>query len=177
MPEANLLDTRIAGCRVPRRSSRPIAIHSSILPIPCIILNPVGTPVLSSPVFACTEPRSVYAACPESRGEPRSAKLQPRPDPPATRSRLVLLVIPVIQPLYFQWLPDSFAQWTRFNPFLSNRFRTLSITMGVYTPPLYLLFAPAPVRSPSAKSTHELRTFSQQILYLPHLRFSWGEGG
>src|SRR5713226_1098188 len=31
-------------------------------------------------------------------------------------------------------------------------------------------------RSASAKSTHELRTFAQQLLCLPYLRISWGRG-
>jgi hypothetical protein len=34
--------------------------------------------MLFSPVFACTEPRSVHTVYPELREEPRSAKLQPR---------------------------------------------------------------------------------------------------
>jgi hypothetical protein len=75
--------------------------------------------------------------------EPRSAKLQPRPVPPAWRgdhptrrgsadsdrggqvalSRRVLSSIPVIQPLCFQTLTHSSAQWTLATPFLSSASR------------------------------------------------------
>jgi hypothetical protein len=65
---------------------------------------------------------------------PVFAKLQPRPHPEVASSRLALSSIPVIQLLHFQSLADSSAQWTPRNPFLFNRFRTLSIAMGVYTP-------------------------------------------
>jgi hypothetical protein len=37
-------------------------------------------------------------------------------------------------PLYLQWFPDSFAEWTHLNPFSFYRLRTLSIAMGVYPP-------------------------------------------
>jgi hypothetical protein len=85
--------------------------------------------MLSSPVFVYTEPRS--------------AKLQPRPEPPGALSRLDLFANSVIQLFYFQQLPDSFAQWTLPNSFAFNRLRTLSIAMGVY-PSYYLHRAPIP---------------------------------
>jgi hypothetical protein len=71
---------------------------------------------------------------------PVSAKLQPRAVRPAHHdvrvalSRFVLLPIPAIQTLSFQTLTDSFVQRRSHNSFLFNRFRTLSIAMGVYTP-------------------------------------------
>jgi hypothetical protein len=84
------------------------------------------TSMVFFPVFACTEPRS--------------AKLQPRPDPQVALSRLALSSIPVsvsvIETLCFQTLAHSFPQRRSRNPFLFNRFRTLSIATGVYTPSL-----------------------------------------
>jgi len=64
---------------------------------------------------------------------------------PNRRPRELLSLLQVIQLLYFQQLPHSFAQWTCRNPFLFNRFRTLSIAMGVYTP-----------RAPSSSRAHPL---------------------
>lgn len=55
------------------------------------------------------------------------------------------------QPLCFQMFPHSFYRHG-----------------GVY--PIYIL-------QTCALRAHELRTFSPQLLFLPQLRFSWGEGG
>jgi hypothetical protein len=44
-------------CASPHRSSRPIAVHPSILAAPCITFNQVDTPMLFFPVFAKLQPR------------------------------------------------------------------------------------------------------------------------
>ena len=56
-----------------------LTVQSSIPTIPCIIFNQLILPCYLLPMFACTEPRSVYTvypACPETRrelrGKPRS---------------------------------------------------------------------------------------------------------
>jgi hypothetical protein len=61
----------------------------------------------------------------------------PRQSPPFHDLLYLLKAISVIQILYFQWLPDSCITMDARNPFSFNRFRTLSIAMGVYTPYFY----------------------------------------
>jgi len=100
--------------------------------------------MLSSPVFACTEPRSVHTACLDLVGEPRSAKFQPRPDPQAALSLLVPFTIHVIQPLCFPTLTHSFAQRRSRNPILFKRFCTLSIATEVHPPRLIFIERPSP---------------------------------
>jgi hypothetical protein len=70
---------------------------------------------------------------------PVFTKLQPRPDAQAAPSRLVLVSVPFIETLWFQTLTHSFAQRRSRNPFLFNRFRTLSIATGVYPLATFLL--------------------------------------
>jgi hypothetical protein len=71
---------------------------------------------------------------------PVFAKLRPRPAPQAECSRLVLSSVPFsisfIETLCFQTLTHSFRQRRPRNPFLFNRFRTLSIATEVH-PPLH----------------------------------------
>jgi hypothetical protein len=60
------------------------------------------------------------------------------------------------------------------NPFGINRFRTLCKIPGIGYPPPSILFRNLlpEMRSASAKRTHVLCTFLQQVFCLPHLRFS-----
>jgi hypothetical protein len=105
---------------------------------------------------------------------PVFAKLQRRIVPPAHSgdrvavSRLAFQALPVIQPLSFQTLTDSFAQWTHSNPFAFNRLRTLSIAMGGVPP-----YAGLKLRSASARSAH-VRAITPFFAALPLLM---GGGG
>jgi hypothetical protein len=119
-------------CARRNRSSRPIAVHPSILPFPCLLLNPVPTGMLFFPVFAT---------------------LQPGP-PPARRcgqaelSRFFLSPIPAIQPLCFQTLTDSSAQWAPATPYLS-------IACGLFPSPWGCI--PPYFYSPLSLAVHERR--------------------
>jgi hypothetical protein len=68
------------------------------------------------------------------------------------------------------------------NPFVFNRFRTLSIAMGVYTP--LALFFPtvcSPIacisRRPSHFSSTAYKMLLPQLLCFDNDPFSWGVGG
>jgi hypothetical protein len=89
------------------------AVQPLISTIHCLLLN------LS--VMACYP----SACLPSSSPDPSSQ----------ARSRLALSAIAVIQLICFQQLPDSCCTMDAHNTFPSNRLRTLSIAMGVYTPP------------------------------------------
>jgi hypothetical protein len=102
---------------------------------------------------------------------PVFAKLQRRIVPPAQLgdrlavSRLAFSALPVIQPLSFQMLTDSFAPWVHNNHFVINTLRTLSIAIGVYTPLLHIssLLAIDPVAL-SLLESYRLQTITHQPL-------------
>jgi hypothetical protein len=79
---------------------------------------------MHSNAFECRIPAisrvQVVLVCTESR----SAKLGPRNDPRLTGPRLVKICHLLIQPLSFQSLPHSLAQWTTPNSFLLSPFHT-----------------------------------------------------
>jgi hypothetical protein len=105
---------------------------------------------------------------------PVFAKLQPRPDPQVALSRLVQFSIPFIEALCFQTLTHSFPQRRSHNPFPFNRFPTLSIATGVYTPDLdFPLSLAARERTKNARFAH---LFAISPL-LATLAFLVGEGG
>ncbi len=149
-----------SSCTRPHRSSRPIAVHSSILPIPCIALNQLILSMLFFHMFACTvypelrgEPRSVYTADPGlSRpgrgpvGEPRSAKLQPRPAPACP--------CPPWQP------PDE--AWEPRLPRASREVRPRRASRALSPPPLFCHLHSAPLLSLAAHE-RELRSFTHKL--------------
>jgi hypothetical protein len=130
--------------------SCPIAVHPSILTIHCLLLN---LSVLACYSFPCISKLILAETPPMGTGLGRRSHSTP----------------------LFPMVSGLFCTIDARNPFVIYRFRTLSIAMGVYTPSPFSTHPPS-VRSTSTKSTHELRTFSQQLLSLPHLRFFRGKG-
>jgi hypothetical protein len=124
-------------------------------------------------------------ACPEriQRGEPRSAKLQRRIVPRAhlgdrvAVSRLSFSHLPVIQPLSFQTLTDSFTPRAPNNHFVINTLRTLSFAMGAYTPLIHFssFFAIDPALL-SLLESHRLQTPTHQPLsnHIVTKTMGWG---
>ena len=76
-------------------------------------------------VFACTGPRSVYAACPDPLGEPRSAKLQPGRSSDLSLPARAHSLSRLQNPTCIQSLTPSTQQRAVPNSFLFNRFQTL----------------------------------------------------
>jgi hypothetical protein len=112
-------------CARRNHSSGPIAIHPSILPIPCILLN---LSVLACYSFPCLFTLSLEV--------PRSSLARPA-CPPLWASR-ALSFFPLAHSRHSTPLLSTasglFCAMGARNPLPLNRLRTLSIAMGVYTP-------------------------------------------
>jgi hypothetical protein len=129
----------------PHRSTRPIAVQSSIFPIHCLLLNPS---VLTCYSFPCL-PRSRLDAI-----------------HPAALIRVVLFALWVVQLLYFQWLRDSCAAMDAPQPvFFQSLADSFHRHGGV---PSVSSSHSRPARERARRGR---RTFAQQLLYLPHSSF------
>jgi hypothetical protein len=124
-------------CCHPHRSSRSIAIRSSILPIPCLLLN---LSVLACYPLPCMPKLILVETLPMAT-----------PVSPSSHSTPFL---PIVSRL--------FCAMGGRNQCVFRHFWTLSIAMGVYTPSPFPTLPPR-VRSTSARRTHELRSFAHKL--------------
>jgi hypothetical protein len=120
--------------------------------------------MLFFPVFATLQPRIVFLSC-------RSGL--------AALSRFVLSSIPIIQPLCFQTLADSFAQWALATPLLSISSGLFPSPWGCIPPSLYfsrltLDTISSISRRPSFFSSITYKMSIPQLLCFDNDPFSWG---